>query len=129
VAQGKVSVEAAARDYGVVIRDGVVDAAATTTRRAALKAETPANAGHFTYNQARVEYEQVWTGANYAALADLLQTLPVHWRHFMKRKVFERIAALDPGRRRGDGSEVIEVFQAAAQEFPQLRPYLKQAAE
>jgi N-methylhydantoinase B len=121
VQQGKVSLAAAEQRYGVIVRDGAVDAAATAVARARLAASERAPA-HFSYNSSRVEFERVWTDANYATLADLLQTLPVHWRHFLKKRVFEAVAAMPDRERRGDGSEVRRAFAAAVQEFPQLRP-------
>src|SRR5262249_59812652 len=68
-----------------------------------------------------------WTDANYAALTELLATLPVHWRHYMKKRIFAALAEIPAHQRRGDGSEVRRAFEAAVGEFPQLRP--AQAAE
>jgi len=123
VQQGKVDPEAAERDYGVVIRDGAVDAAATAVVRARMAAAERAPA-HFQYNDSRNAYEKVWTAANYAAMSELLQTIPVHWRHFIKRRIFAEIDAMPPAGRRGDGSEVRAAFARATGEFPQLRPHL-----
>jgi N-methylhydantoinase B len=123
VAQGKVSVAAAAREYGVVISDGQVDADATQARRATVPAR-PRAVGHFTYNDERLAYERIWTDANYAALTEALASLPVHWRHFMKKKIFALIAELPESARRGDGSEVRDAFAQAASEFPQLRAHM-----
>jgi N-methylhydantoinase B len=123
VQQGKVSEEAAARDYGVVIREGKIDSAGTTARRATIAA-APRPSGHFTHNAARAAFERVWTDANYTALTEALAGLPVHWRHFMKKKIFELVDAMPARERRGDGSEVQHAFAQAAGEFPQLRAYL-----
>jgi N-methylhydantoinase B len=123
VQQGKVSEDAAARDYGVVIRDGKIDPAGTTARRATVAA-APRPSGHFTYNSARAAFERVWTDANYTALTEALAGLPVHWRHFMKKKIFALVDAMPANQRRGDGSEVQRAFTQAAGEFPQLRAYL-----
>ena len=43
---GKVSREAAARDYGVIFAGGVVDPAKTEERRARIRAEGASAAGH-----------------------------------------------------------------------------------
>jgi len=123
VEQGKVDVAAAEQDYGVVIRDGAVDKAATQVARARLAAAEKSPA-HFNYNQNRIDYEKIWTARNYAAMGELLQTLPVHWRHFIKRKIFAEIDALPASARRGDGGEVRAAFARAVGEFPQLRPFL-----
>ncbi|MCC6468323.1 MAG: hydantoinase B/oxoprolinase family protein [Alphaproteobacteria bacterium] len=123
VQQGKVSATAAEQDYGVVIRDGAIDKPATSVLRARMAAAEREPA-HFNFNASRIEYERTWTDANYAVLGELLGTMPVHWRHFLKRRVFEEVAALPPAALRGDGSEVRKGFAIAAQAFPQLRPYL-----
>jgi N-methylhydantoinase B len=123
VQQGKVSAEAAEKRYGVVIRNGAIDKAATSVLRARMAAAERAPA-HFNYNDNRVDFERTWTKSNYAALTELLGALPVHWRHFLKRRVFEEVDALPAGARRGDGSEVRTAFATAVQEFPQLRPFL-----
>lgn len=123
VEQGKVDVAAAEQDYGVVIRDGAVDKAATQVARARLAAAEKSPA-HFNYNQNRIDFEKIWTAKNYAAMGELLQTLPVHWRHFIKRKIFAEIDALPASTRRGDGSEVRTAFARSVGEFPQLRPFL-----
>ncbi len=108
---GKITAAAAARDYGVVPGD----AAATRARRAAMAAEPRpgTDAG-----PERAAHEAVWTEANYAALTEALARLPVHWRHFAKRRVFASVAA-DPGRR-GDGSEVRRAVAALHAAFPQI---------
>ena len=61
---------------------------------------------------------------NYAALTEALASLPVHWRHFMKKKIFALIADLPDPQRRGDGSEIRAAFAQAAAEFPQLRAFM-----
>ena len=130
VQQGKVSVQAAADDYGVVIRDGAIDETATAARRARLAANAKAinaKAGIFAFNAEREAYEREWTDANYAALTEVLATLPVNWRHYMKKRIFAAMAELPAHQRRGDGSEVRRAFELAKAEFPQLRQ--AQAAE
>ena len=125
VQQGKVSVQSAADDYGVVIRDGAIDETATAARRARLAAN--AKPGIFAFNDQREAYEREWTDANYAVLTEVLATLPVHWRHFIKKRIFAAMEQLPPHQRRGDGSEVRRAFDVAVAEFPQLG--LAQAAE
>jgi N-methylhydantoinase B len=125
VQQGKVSVQSAADDYGVVIRDGAIDETATAARRARLAAN--AKPGVFAFNDQREAYEREWTDANYAVLTEVLATLPVHWRHFIKKRIFAALQELPAHQRRGDGSEVRRAFDLAVAEFPQLG--LEQAAE
>ena len=129
VQQGKVSVQSAADDYGVVIRDGAIDETATAARRARLAANAKPGAkpGVFAFNEQREAYEREWTNANYAVLTEVLASLPVHWRHFIKKRIFAALEELPAHQRRGDGSEVRRAFDLAVAEFPQLR--LTQAAE
>jgi hypothetical protein len=75
----------------------------------------------------REAYERDWTDANYAALTEVLATLPVNWRHYMKKRIFAALEEVPAHQRRGDGSEVRRAFALTVGEFPQLRP--AQAAE
>jgi N-methylhydantoinase B len=91
VARGYVSAETAERDYGVVLRDGMVDEDATAARRATM-ARTNA---HFAFGPERSAHEAIWTEENYRTLTTLLAAMPVHWRFFTKTKLFE--AMREPG--------------------------------
>ncbi len=55
-------------------------------------------------------------------LTEVLATLPVHWRHYMKKRIFAALEEVPAHQRRGDGSEVRRDFDLAVGEFPQLRP-------
>jgi N-methylhydantoinase B len=87
VERGYVSAEAAARDYGVVLRDGALDETGTQARRVALRAAR-ATGGHFTFGPEREAFEQVWSAAAYAEFARIMAELPTHWRFFAKTKLF-----------------------------------------
>jgi len=119
VRRGFVSQASAAADYGVVIENGAIDETAT----AALRAGRTGDAGNdfYDYGQGRDEFERLWTEANYAALTELLQALPVHWRFFVKHRMFEAVDALDPAARQGDGSEIHAIFAQILEKYPQLR--------
>ena len=93
VRRGAVSVAKAADDYGVVIRDGIVDDGATAERRARPR---PAAGGHFTYGAERIAFERVWTPDRYADLTAFLATVPVGWRFFLKHRVFAAVEAAGP---------------------------------
>lgn len=108
---GKISAAAASRDYGVIPGDP----AATEARRAALAALPQPD---FDAGPERAAFEAVWTPANYAALTEALARLPVHWRHFAKRRIFAAVEA-DPART-GDGAEVTRAVAALHAEFPQI---------
>jgi len=118
VLRGRVTPSAALVDYGVVIDiDGVLDDAATRALRAAHTA--PAHTT-YSYNASRHAFEKIWTDANYAALTQALTLMPVHWRHYVKRSVFDKIAAMPAANRRGDGSDVWAAVAAVKARVPGL---------
>ncbi|RVT92209.1 hydantoinase B/oxoprolinase family protein [Rhodovarius crocodyli] len=88
VKRGFVSMEAAARDYGVAIVDGAVDSAATLALRAG---HTPRQG--FDYGARRDAFEAVWTRARYEEMTTALAQLPVQWRHYLKGEFFRAVAA------------------------------------
>ncbi|MDO9499462.1 hydantoinase B/oxoprolinase family protein [Falsiroseomonas sp.] len=90
VRSGRLTVAAAARDYGVVIRDAQVDAQAT----AGLRATQPARGNQrFDFGPARLAHERVWTEQAYLALHERLAKLPVSWRARAKKSVFAALRA------------------------------------
>ncbi len=106
--------EAAERDYGVVIRDGILDEAATAALRANRRSNTPHP--HFHFGAEREGFERVWTQAAYDAMTEILAGLPIHWRYFAKRKLMEAITQ--------EGSGAAEIRAAWADiraGLPQLR--------
>ncbi len=119
VRRGFVTAEAARRDYGVVLSDGAVDEVATAALRAGRGGE--ASSGFFDYGRNRVAFERVWTDANYAALTALLEKLPVHWRFFVKHRVFEAVEALEDNARHGDGREIRAIVADVLARYPQLQ--------
>lgn len=129
VARGVVTPAAARRDYGVVLTDGEPDAAATEALRSAGRRDGVPPL--FSYNERRLAFEAVWTDANYAVLTAALSEAPVQWRHFIKRRVFDRIAASPPETLTGDGSEIRDALAEVYERLPQLRgqPSLAEAAE
>jgi N-methylhydantoinase B len=92
VEQGYVSVEAAAALYGVVISADRVDDKATLARRQALRIE--AGTSHFEFGPERRAFEDIWDRNAYDGLADILARLPIHWRYFVKTKLFEAMRKL-----------------------------------
>lgn len=86
VRRGYVSVAAAGDGYGVVIKGDAVDMAATAARRAELRqAET---GRHFFFGPERDAFEQVWCRDAYTAMTEIIDSLPVQWRFFMKSRLF-----------------------------------------
>ncbi len=119
VRRGFVSAAVAERDYGVVIRDHEVDAEATEQRRQQLKAQE--SEGHFDFGPEREAFERVWTRGHYAALTEVLSGVPVHWRAFVKAKLFDLVEGGETSLEANPGSEVQAAFAALTQQFPQLQ--------
>lgn len=118
VLHGSVTPEAAKAQYGVIVDlEGHLDTAATEALRTAHVAPEPTT---YSYNESRRAYETIWTDANYTALTQALTLMPVHWRHFVKRKVFDWIEALPETTRKGDGSEVWEAVEEIKTRVPGL---------
>ncbi len=116
--RGWVTAEHARDAYGVVIRDGAVDNAATEAIRATRAGRMPD--GFYDYGPDRTAFEETWNDANYAALTECLATLPVHWRFYAKHRIFAAIEQMNPTERRTDGTDIRQVFAGLYNEFPQL---------
>jgi N-methylhydantoinase B len=121
VQRGFVSLKKAGESYGVVLTPSGVDEAATARLRADLARDRQKREGFFDYGANRLAYEKIWTRANYDALTELLAATPIHWRFFVKHRVFEAIDEIAPGSLAGDGSDVRKVFDRVVESFPQLR--------
>ena len=112
-----VSVDGAAADYGVVIRNDEVDAEATERLRDEMSAL--AGGGFFGHSPARVAFETVWTREAYEALREVLWRVPVHWRFYLKHQIFEAIGKLDAGVE--IPTEVGRVFEHLLEQHVELR--------
>lgn len=88
---GFVSTESARKDYGVVIADGVIQQEETIRVRS-MGGETQVTK-FFDHGPARSEFEDLWTRERYAELTRFLSSAPVLWRHYLKRRLFEAVAA------------------------------------
>ncbi len=108
VRAGYVSPDRARADYGVVIRAGAVDAAATQAERA-TRPRPPAGQ-HFDGGPARRAFESVWTRDRYDALTRLLAGLPVNWRFFIKHRIFEAMG--EDGAGLPDGAAAVGAIYA-----------------
>jgi len=91
---GKVEAEEV---YGVVIEDGSnrADPAATKAKREAIRETRGAQAEMFTFCDARLDHEAIWTSEAYDELGDILSTLPLHARPFAKQVLMDKVAGLD----------------------------------
>ena len=114
VRRGLVSAAAARRDYRVALdAAGGLDVAETARLR---HAPHPPARGVFTLCAARAAHERIWTPDRYDALTALLARLPVHWRHFVKHRLFDAVATP------GAAADVEAAFAALAAAHPELRP-------
>ncbi|UFN51549.1 hydantoinase B/oxoprolinase family protein (plasmid) [Roseomonas sp. OT10] len=86
VRDGFVSAAAAADDYGVVIRDGAVDAEATRALRA--ERQEAAAGPAFAFGTEREAYECRWTEAVWERFSTLLYDLPVPLRSEARRRLW-----------------------------------------
>jgi N-methylhydantoinase B len=106
--------------YGVVIAGGGVDAGATAALRATMR--QGAHTTHFHFGPERDAFEGVWDARNYDALTGLLSALPVHWRFFVKTKVFAAIRDAE------NAGSVATAFAAVRRNYPQVPEILPSAA-
>lgn len=112
VARGYVSAAAARTEYGVAVRDGVLDEAGTEHLRRARSGSQPAAMFHF--GPERIAFESLWTADAYDALTEILLALPVHWRFFVKTEIFAI-------RRNGEQTlGVAEAFSMVRGRYPQM---------
>jgi N-methylhydantoinase B len=82
--RGYISAEAARTIYGVALDvDGRINQEETAT----LRANATQSNRMFAFCDARLSYEQLWTDDGFAALSELLSSVPVRLRHDMKTQV------------------------------------------
>ena len=120
VQRGYVSAAAAERDYGVVIRDGAIDAAATAAARMALRARRPGPAPHFDFGPERDAFAKLWPDEAYAEMTRILVSLPTHWRFFVKTRLFEMLTQ--------PAAEPAEAVRSAFRELTRRYPGMTEAA-
>ena len=114
VRAGFVSMSAAERDYGVVIRDGAIDEAATQTRRASR----PLREMGFGFGPEREAWEQVFDDTITTALATRLLALPASVRAQTRRRIIEAVV---PGIERVGEVEIGELITDPAGQRAKLQ--------
>ncbi|TCR68593.1 hydantoinase B/oxoprolinase family protein [Bosea sp. BK604] len=116
VAQGKVS-EIGALAYGVVVRNGLLDKAATEASRA----DSQQRETGIVFDPARLAFERVWSNAAWDALSEKLFALPIEWRFFMKHEIFAGVNADTAAE--GDPVAAIErAYRRLLELYPQIVP-------
>jgi N-methylhydantoinase B len=113
VERGYVSAEAARQHYGVAIRDGKVDAAETSR----LRTRRAPQCGFFDFGPEREAFEAIWSEGAYAELGRILRSLPLHWRSFVKSKVFD---LMPRDGREAPAMKVQAAFAAARRLYPAI---------
>jgi len=116
VAQGKVS-EAGARSYGVVVRDGALDEAATT----ALRNQRGSRPQGMVFDPARLAFEKVWSDRAWDHLSARLFALPVEWRFFLKHEIFAAVNA-DAAAEVDSVAAIERAYARLLQLYPQIAP-------
>jgi N-methylhydantoinase B len=96
VLNGFVTVAGAERDYGVVIRNGRLDGAATAELRESRRPAAPPPL--YTLGAAREEYERVWSAEVSRAMIDILFRLPQAMRYEVRGRLWRGME-----KRRADG--------------------------
>ena len=86
VLNGFVTVAGAERDYGVVVRNGMLDAAATARLRDSRRPK--AAPGRVTLGPARVEYERLWNDEVSKAMTDIVFGLPQAMRYEVRARLW-----------------------------------------
>ena len=86
VLNGIVTIEGAERDYGVVVGNGRLDAAATAALRSAHKAKSPPPL--YTFGAAREDYERLWTDQMWGAFVACVFSLPQPFRHEARARLW-----------------------------------------
>ena len=114
---GFISIEGAARDYGVVMVDGVIDEEAS----AALRQDMAAHASNefFGHSPGRIAHEKRWTRTLYEKFTDLLWQVPVNWRYYVKHQLMGTITGLDT--QDINPLALQAAFDALLNKHPQLR--------
>jgi len=118
VLNGFVSIAGAERDYGVVVRNGRLDAAATAKQRGA-RARTAPPALH-TLGAAREQYEQLWNAALSGAFIELLFSLPQPLRYEVRGRLWR---AMEQRRAEGKTTDAV----ALAQLWSELKKHLERS--
>lgn len=117
VVRGFVSIESARTLYGVVISDNVVLKTETNNLRQKMRASSMNKDAFFDFGPERVEYERTWTNEAYDELMSILYGLPVHWRFFVKHRIFRALENIDEAKR-GTAESVRNSFSDLTKEYP-----------
>lgn len=117
VERGYVSLKAAETLYGVIIRSGVLDITATDQLRIKMREANNEPDSHFHVGPERLAYEESWTEENYQIMTDILAVMPIHWRFFIKTKIFSEMERQES---EGLSPKVWRAFEQACLRYPEI---------
>tara|TARA_Y100001960_G_C14613287_1_gene796938 strand:+ start:60 stop:938 length:879 start_codon:yes stop_codon:yes gene_type:complete len=117
VKAGFVTPDKAEQDYGVILENGGYDAIATADLRRRLALER--DRSFYDFGPERDAFEAIWNEDNYRDLTELLEEMPVHWRFFLKHRMFEAVAD-NTGTPSGSPLTIRDQFEKIASEYPEL---------
>jgi N-methylhydantoinase B len=122
IQRGFVSEQSAKNLYGVIMKNGIIDENGTNKLRETALGQRSLNTNIFDYGEGRTAFELVWTRKNYELLTTLLAASPVHWRFFIKHRIFKSIGdkVSDQNHKR-----IYDCFNHLLEEFPQLNEAVK----
>lgn len=101
VKNGFVTLASAERDYGVAIRNGQIDAAATAALRTTRARKDKPSL--YTFGTARDMYDRLWTPELWKALVDIVYGLPLAMRHETRARLWR---AMEARRAKGEIADV-----------------------
>jgi N-methylhydantoinase B len=78
---------------------------------------SPGNGSHFRFGPERDRFEAVWSPTAYDTMTVILASLPVHWRFFVKTKLF---AAMREMAARGESADIGRAMATVRRDFPQM---------
>ena len=81
-------------------------------------ADKPKYPVFFDYGQGRTQFELVWTRRNYEVLTKILAAVPVHWRFFIKHRLF---AEIGDEANESNHEKISMLFDEILKDFPQLK--------
>ncbi|REE21729.1 N-methylhydantoinase B [Paraburkholderia sp. BL27I4N3] len=124
VRSGFLSPERALEDYGVAVKGTglhmCIDQDLTATHREKRRGVAGGHE-HFDYGPTRSAFEQRWTRDRYDEMTTFLASLPVAWRHFIKRQIFMVVDA-QTGMSVDLRTQMQEIFSAIRSKYPALTP-------
>jgi N-methylhydantoinase B len=100
-----------------VIKDGVIDEAATKALRSAPRESIEG----MTFDPERLSFERIWSDAVWDRLSQHLFALPVEWRFFVKHELFAAVNA-DAAAKDDPVAALERAHARVLEQYPQIVP-------